>query len=715
MADVIFVFPPAHGNRARFRTHLGAAYVQAALGTRGIGSRQFLWEGSAPASDIAGAILDDKPKIVGFTAYNESLGLCLNLARQVKALSPFTRVVLGGPTATFSYRRIFAEDQPVDVCCAGEMEEAGPRIIEVLLDAGISETGERLRSIAGVAIREGGEVIFTGLPPLPPENGSGPCPLDNIPSPYLSGVLSDGRAGVLTGRGCNQNCVYCCFAALGRRKVRLHSVDRVMAELEVIAHHVRTSGEQYLVTFHDDTFTLLPERARELCEEIVRRQFGLKFSCITRADKVDEELLDLMKAAGFVAVAFGLESAVPSVLRTIGKVRPPDFADTTLAPEREFVGRVRKAVMYANRLGLSVGVSIIIGLPGERREDAEQTLAFVHELPVDYYMHNVLTVFEGTPLWESHRRYDIDVGDGPDGLPVVTKYSYDPFSVTAIDGCFELEDAVYVLNIAAQGLFGCCAIAAEDARLGLIVLRMKALSQEVAEWLADVAPSDGTVLHVYEDPRHAGSDLAYDNLRFVASRIPSRYYLQAVRDGEDGEGRTVWRVFSPFSDIAEPKSSELVRFRTAADGRALEEWIMTGQATADICDPADVLADDVFVGELSNQLHPERFGERLSRKPVPPLIRHVGRFLKGTPLCAGLSRIEVDGTGAVRVCQNGPIVGRVGDSVTTLARNTADALPSVCPVVQNKAAKTPDLVSWLTAISRIPFYVYDAVDRIKSG
>ncbi|MBD3317946.1 MAG: hypothetical protein GF344_19350 [Chitinivibrionales bacterium] len=53
----------------------------------------------------------------------------------------------------------------------------------------------------------------------------------------------------------------------------------------------------------------------------------MAFSCITRADKVDEELLDLMKAAGFVAIAFGLESAVASVLRNIGKVNPLHIDD----------------------------------------------------------------------------------------------------------------------------------------------------------------------------------------------------------------------------------------------------------------------------------------------------------------------------------------------------------------------------------------------------
>lgn len=147
--------------------------------------------------------------------------------------------------------------------------------------------------------------------------------------------------------------------------VRLHSIERVLAELEYIAAHQKRTGEHYPVAIQDDAFTLLPPRAKALCQAIADRKLNLVFSCSTRADTVDEELIVLMREAGFSKIAFGLESAVPSVLRAIGKVRPPDWLDLDLAPERQFLDRLRSSVLLAKRCGFKVGVSIILGLPTE--------------------------------------------------------------------------------------------------------------------------------------------------------------------------------------------------------------------------------------------------------------------------------------------------------------------------------------------------------------
>src|ERR1019366_1767849 len=239
-------------------------------------------------------------------------------------------------------------------------------------------SGELGDAEPGIAFRRGEEVVCTQLPPLagaiqPGVQGT----LDSSPSPYLSGILADGQEGVLTGRGCTHHCQYCCFAALGRMRLRLHSIDRVVAELEYIAEHQKRTGEHFPVSIQDDAFTLLPPRAKALCQAIADRRLNLVLSCVTRADTVDEELIKLMREAGFGCIAFGLESAVPSVLRATGKVRPPDWPDHDFAPERHFVEEVRQSVVSAKKLGFNVGVSIILGLPTETAADGEATLDFI--------------------------------------------------------------------------------------------------------------------------------------------------------------------------------------------------------------------------------------------------------------------------------------------------------------------------------------------------
>jgi len=85
-----------------------------------------------------------------------------------------------------------------------------------------------------------------------------------------------------------------------------------MEELEYIAS-INLTNEA--VTFFDDAFTLMPNRAKTICERINSSKIKRPLKCITRYDKVDKELLDLMKAAGFVSIGFSLESATPHVLR----------------------------------------------------------------------------------------------------------------------------------------------------------------------------------------------------------------------------------------------------------------------------------------------------------------------------------------------------------------------------------------------------------------
>ena len=416
--DIAFVFPPAHGNLGSFRSHLGVAYLRAALAKDGFSTVQYLNLNPRTAGEVAEDVLRCGPRVVGFTVYDANFTLSIALARALKRRQPDVRVIFGGPSASFCAEEILARHPDVDACVLGEAEETGAGIFAWLVDGHSADDVP-----SGVAIRRDGKVVVPELPPLVGTT----CPtlaahslLDAAPSPYLSGMLEDGRTGVLTGRGCTHHCQYCCFAALGRKKLRLHSIDRVLEELEWIAAHQRRTGDRYIVPIHDDAFTLLPPRATSLCQAIVDRKLDLVLSCITRADTIDEDLLKLMRQAGFVSLAFGLESAVPSVLRAMGKVRPPDYHDPDLAAEREFVERVRDSVASAKKLGFNVGVSIILGLPTETAEDGAATLDLVRTLPVDFYMHNFLWVFPGTPLWDTHDRYGIGCSVNSMGLATTT-------------------------------------------------------------------------------------------------------------------------------------------------------------------------------------------------------------------------------------------------------------------------------------------------------
>lgn len=666
--DVIFVFPPASGRVGAFGNHLGAAYLRAALARSEIATDQYLDENPGPVDVVVERILKKRPRIVGFTVYDANLSLALALSRRIKEVAPKVTVLFGGPTPTFGATRLLERHPAVDACVIGEAEETAARILRWFLEG--SPPDPRL---PGLAARHGGVVVSSGLPPLVGSDPGAARPsssLDVTPSPYLSGLLADGRSGILTSRGCPHHCQYCAFAALGRKTLRLHSIDRVLAELDVIASHQKRTRQQHVVPIHDDAFTLLPERAKVLCQAIVDRRLRLRFSCSTRADRIDDTLLALMRRAGFVSLSFGLESAVPSVLRATGKVRPPDWHDPDLGPEREFVERVGAAVRAAKRLGFTVGVSIILGLPSETRREAEETLRFVERLPVDYYVHNFLAVFPGTPLAESHPRWGIETAVDELGLLDTARHAYDVAAPKPRRRCELDEDARLVRLRTASALFGCGTPGNGRSGFEAAVIRDGVLREEVAFWLARRLHVGGVLVQAY--PRRARSgpprDLDRDRGALEHAAIPAGHYAQLL-PARAPAGSEQWWISSPGVDLYLRHRSRLLSLQVFHKAAPLLAWCRGSACSAALCDP---LGGSRSFSSLRRRLRTwsgEDYGQACRSRSFPPGLIHPGRWLKGGAACRSLRRVEIDAAGAVRTCSLGEPIGRVGDDETTLTRN----------------------------------------------
>jgi radical SAM superfamily enzyme len=561
----------------------------------------------------------------------------------------------------------------IDVCVMGEAEETAAQVFAKLLDGGVLDDTQ-----AGVAFRQDGRVICTALPPLvgarePGLDGA----LDITPSPYLSGILADGQEGVLTGRGCTHHCQYCCFAALGRKLLRLHSIERVVAELEYIAAHQKRTGEHYPVAIQDDAFTLLPPRATALCQAIADRKLNLVFSCITRADTVDEELIRLMKEAGFGSITFGLESAVPSVLRAIGKVRPPDWHDLDLAPERQFLDRVRNSVLIAKQCGFKVGVSIILGLPTETPADGAETLRFVKELQVDTYTHNFLWVFPGTPLWATHKKHGINCIVDKTGLPTTTGYSYDLKTLKPAPKC-ELEQEVHLIRLlATDALYGCDASSAGKG-IGAVIIKASELSPEMAEWLRGILTVGGIVVQVY--PAMTRSEwslrLSCDCGVLNEHLVPAQHYIQVLpkKNKNHDEG---WEITGASADVYHAHKPALLAIRTSGDATPLIAWTKGQEAKATVCEISKYLQQPNELIQLMKRIEGEETSSPLQRMPVPPQVKCPGRWLAGKAPCSSLTRIEISGRGEVRCCRQGEPIGKVGDSSEVLAKRLAHLASAV--------------------------------------
>jgi pyruvate-formate lyase-activating enzyme len=187
---------------------------------------------------------------------------------------------------------------------------------------------------------------------------------------------------VLSARGCAWDCSFCASRVLWGRGIRTHSADYVLEMLETL---VREHGQR-AIAFKDETFTADRQRALALCRGIRARSLNIAWSCDTRADVLDAELLIAMRASGCQRVSLGVESADEKILKRLNK---------KISPEA-----VREATRLARSVGLSVRYYMIVGSPGETMATLQRSLDFVREAGPAEVIFNPFTLLPGTREWE---------------------------------------------------------------------------------------------------------------------------------------------------------------------------------------------------------------------------------------------------------------------------------------------------------------------------
>jgi anaerobic magnesium-protoporphyrin IX monomethyl ester cyclase len=336
------------------------------------------------ASDIERVLREIDPDVVGIAA-----SMAFNLvpaewlASAVKACRPQTPVVFGGIQTTFLHRDVLARNPAVDVVVRFEGDETFPLLLEALGDHQAN-----LEEIPGITFRSvEGEIVETSP-------AARILDLDQLPHPARDLVNLDDypwntRGIMMTSRGCPYGCSFCSTSVFNGKKMRYHSVGRVVDEIRELRYRYGVSN----IVFGDDTFTVKRRRVLEFCEEVQREGIDVSWGCDTRADLVDDELLREMKKAGLSLIFFGVEAVSQDTLNAVGK--------------KLTVERLRSAIDACKRLGIQVIESFIIGLPFQTYESVDEISSFVSQTRPDEVLFNMLIVYPGTDMYENPSRYGI--------------------------------------------------------------------------------------------------------------------------------------------------------------------------------------------------------------------------------------------------------------------------------------------------------------------
>jgi radical SAM superfamily enzyme YgiQ (UPF0313 family) len=304
-----------------------------------------------------------QPDIVGVTATTPLFYEAGQISDEAKSISRDIITVLGGPHAS-SVPETCLKESSFDIVVAGE----GERVVKDIVNG-------------------------NGIKGIKHDEKSHSTPLDVLPFPALE--LFDARNYVCSrviarnnpvgpiemSRGCVFNCSFCNKTVHGRN-FRIKSPGRIIEELVILK---KLGYREFHVL--DDQFTTDINKAKEVCEQIIRKDIKMSWNLRTgvRVDRIDMEFLDLAKRAGCYQAGVGFESGSQECLDAVGK-------GIKLEQAVRAVGMIKKS-------GIEIAGFFMLGLPGETVESMEETIRFAIRLNPDYAKATILVPFPGTRIY----------------------------------------------------------------------------------------------------------------------------------------------------------------------------------------------------------------------------------------------------------------------------------------------------------------------------
>jgi len=350
--------------------------------------------------EIKAAILKSGAKIVGISSMFTSLaGDSINTVKLVREVNPKALVVIGGAHATLAYESIL-QDKDIDIVVLGEGEETFLKIVQNY------SREEDLSEIEGIAIREKGLVKCNA----PREHIQ---QLDLLPYPARHLLPMDlyfkdqekttfgfamrlPVATIMSSRGCPYNCIFCSTSKVWKRDWRGRSAKNVADEIELL---VKDFGVKE-IAFEDDNFIVDKKRVKDLCNEIINRKIGIKWTVPAGLSTwiIDKDTLVEMKNAGFYRVCFPIESGNNETLKFIRK--PVNL------------NRVTQIIDDSNRIGLWTTGNFVFGFPDENQDKINDTLDFAKTSGLDMAIFYVAQPFAGSDLYSIYEKKGLLRADG---------------------------------------------------------------------------------------------------------------------------------------------------------------------------------------------------------------------------------------------------------------------------------------------------------------
>lgn len=327
-------------------------------------------------------LIKEKPKFLAIYVNLMTKVNVLDIIRFVKSSEELkhTIIILGGPEVTYNSNGFL--DHGADFLVIGEGEET---MLELVTN--LEKDPEQIPSIDGIAYKD-----KHGNNHVTPKRTK-VRDIDQLPMPNREAIdlfkyldlwkkaHGSSAISVSTMRGCPYTCKWCSRAVYGL-SYRRRSPAKVVEELEWIQ---KTYNPDTL-WFVDDVFTISHKWLAEFNRILQERKLSISYECITRADRMNEEVIQMMKESGCFRVWIGAESGSQKII---------DLMD-----RRVDVEKVREMIVLARKHGIEAGTFIMIGYPGETESDIEETIHHLKSSNPDHFTITVAYPIRGTELYQ---------------------------------------------------------------------------------------------------------------------------------------------------------------------------------------------------------------------------------------------------------------------------------------------------------------------------
>lgn len=377
---------------------LGILYISAFLEKNGFENEVFDSTFST-LDQLKKKLLDQKPDVI---AVYTNLMTKLNVLKIIKFIRSQeslngTKIILGGPEVRNHTKNFL--NYGADFIIIGEGEETTLELIKFLdipenLSLRAESRSASLSLINGLAYLENGKVITTPERVLIKDVNTLPFPnrkkIDF--SLYLSGWKTHhgySMMSVSTMRGCPYTCKWCSRAVYGGT-YRRRSPQLVAQEMK----HIKDTYNPDMIWFVDDVFTIHHKWLTEFAEEVKKQDAVIPYEIISRADRLNEEVIKTLKASGCFRVWVGAESGSQKIIDAMDR--------------RVDVMQTRQMIRLAKEHGLEAGTFIMLGYPGETKENIKETIEHLVQSNPSQYTITIAYPIKGTELYNEVKNEFLD-------------------------------------------------------------------------------------------------------------------------------------------------------------------------------------------------------------------------------------------------------------------------------------------------------------------